>query len=229
MTPDPRPTRPGSGTAFESDGRPLGDDPAIGIAASLLLHLAFGLALLGLLRAPRLPATREESVDVMLVSAAPERPPSPSVAPVSAAPAPAAKPPAEDMVQAKRMLSGAALADPKSRHARAEFEGLAPDERMIQLCDIEAMAQIAAARPDLRPDSLIAYARSDPAIDAARVAADGAALHGRGGWYLLAFRCTLADDRRQPAVATFAFRLGPPIPRRDWERLNLPAAVGAAD
>ncbi|RUW89290.1 hypothetical protein EOA35_32920, partial [Mesorhizobium sp. M8A.F.Ca.ET.023.01.1.1] len=78
------------------------------------------------------------------------RPPLPPAeapgAPMPAAPAPAPSarqsPAAPAMIRPTRMLSAKTLADPRSKQARADLEAFASDERMVQLCNLEAMDQI---------------------------------------------------------------------------------------
>ncbi len=44
---------------------------------------------------------------------------------------------------------------------RRSLTGFADSERMIQICNIEALEQIRRAAPDYDPDTLVAYAMSD--------------------------------------------------------------------
>ena len=84
------------------------------------------------------------------------------------------------MIQATRLLSASALADPRSREARAMLPTFNGTERMVQLCNLEAMEQVHAARPDLRPERIVAYALADLSIRGATIAADGAAFRSGG-------------------------------------------------
>jgi hypothetical protein len=118
------------------------------------------------------------------------------------------------MVKPGRMLSGQELASPRNRSARLEMSRMAPEERAIQLCNVEAMAQIAAWKTALRPDSLVAYAMADIVVSGETLVADGAAFRSRRNWYAVHFRCTLRPDHAE--VDGFEFRVGDPIPRRLW-------------
>ena len=46
------------------------------------------------------------------------------------------------MIRPAEMLSAKTLADPRSKQARADLAKFAASERMVQLCNIEAMDQI---------------------------------------------------------------------------------------
>ena len=50
------------------------------------------------------------------------------------------------MIVAKTMLSEKTLADPRSSQARRELATFADSERIVQLCNLEAMDQIEAWR-----------------------------------------------------------------------------------
>lgn len=62
------------------------------------------------------------------------------------------------MIRPATMLSGEALADPRSRQARAALRQLAYFDRREQLCNLEAMEQIHAWRDEFEPERLVAYA-----------------------------------------------------------------------
>lgn len=119
------------------------------------------------------------------------------------------------------MLSGKTLADPRSREAREILAQLADDERMVQLCNMEAMDQIHHWRQDFRPDRLVAYAKADTKISGDILQAEGAAFRSEGRWYDLKFTCELAPDHA--TVAAFEFLVGDAVPTDEWEIYNLPA------
>lgn len=131
------------------------------------------------------------------------------------------------MVKPSRMLSQKVLADPRSRKARQELATLAPDERIIQLCNVEAMAQVAAWSKELKPDRVVAYAMADPQILGAALTADGAALHSKHDWYRLRFQCDLTPDHQK--VVAFQFLVGAPIPKKEWRDHSLPADSDSLD
>ena len=124
------------------------------------------------------------------------------------------------MVVARTMLSGKTLADPRSRQARKDLATFADSERVIQLCNLEAMDQLHAWRDDFRPDRLVAYARSDVKSSGDRIVADGAAFRSRQNWYGVSFECEVSPDHAR--VVAFRFQLGDEVPRKEWDELGLP-------
>lgn len=215
---------------------------SFGLPAALLLH-AIALALLFLLPRPApLEQPPENSIEVEFVAeipkpaapapqppALPARPqaqaPSAESVPQEGAPPPRpseALPPPPAMIEARKILSDLALAGPRNRQARKMLPLLGRDERMEQLCNIEAMAQLRAWNHDLEPDLTIAYARAETRVGDAGITADGAAFRSRKQWFALKYRCDLTADLAR--VSAFAFQAGATIPRKDWERFNLPAS-----
>ncbi|MBN9550500.1 MAG: DUF930 domain-containing protein [Alphaproteobacteria bacterium] len=125
------------------------------------------------------------------------------------------------MVRATEMLSGKTLADPRSRQARADLATFASDERMVQLCNLEALDQIRKWRTDFRPERVVPYATAEEKIKGTAIKAQGAAFRSRGAWYGLKFNCELGGDGE--SVIGFEFLVGDPIPRERWDELGLPA------
>lgn len=155
--------------------------------------------------------------------------PAPSARPETAAPAgprpqaaPPAAPPAEPpMIRPATLLSARRLAAPGSRPAQRALRTLSDDTRAEQLCGLEAMEQVHAWRRDFQPDRLVAYAMGEPKTSGTLVEADGAAFRSRAAWYRIRFRCELTPDYSR--VASFAFAVGDPVPREEWEEHGLPA------
>ncbi|MBN9009408.1 MAG: hypothetical protein J0H63_04475, partial [Rhizobiales bacterium] len=108
---------------------------AWGTGASVVLHGFLAILLLFVAHATRLPAVPDDSVPVELINLPPPEPP------VPAAPA---RPAAPAMVTASHLFSDTALADPADRAARREFARLTGDERLQQLCNLEALSQLKA-------------------------------------------------------------------------------------
>ncbi len=161
------------------------------------------------LAAPALPETRPK----------PDEPrPSPRLPAPSAQPAPVE---ADGMIHPPRMLSQRVLADPRSRETVALLPRLAPDERVEQLCGLEAMGQIHDWQRDFEPDRVTAYARAATRLSGRVLTAEGAAFRSKRHWYGLRFACTVSADLKR--VTAFAFHVGEPIPRERWEALGLPA------
>ncbi|GAA2843539.1 uncharacterized protein DUF930 [Aminobacter aminovorans] len=194
---------------------------------SVALH-ALLLAVIVLLPRPqpfRVPA--DEAVPVELVTPTPEpvqlqRQPEAPVTPLAPATtvtprpeAPAAQRPA--MVTAHSFYAAKLLADPRSRRARQALATFAPDERTIQLCNIEAMEQIHRWRAELRPDLVVPYATSNLRIDGGSIHAEGGAFRASGRWYGVTFSCDVAEG----TVSAFAFSVGEAIPEARWAEYNL--------
>ncbi|RFB91826.1 hypothetical protein B5K08_16170 [Rhizobium leguminosarum bv. trifolii] len=140
--------------------------------------------------------------------------------------APPAPKPAE-FVAASRLFSDNVLADPRSRRAREALRGLAGSERNLQLCDLEALAQVRRARPDMRPDLLAPYAMAPEKISGNSVEVSGGALRSNRAWYNIQFKCGL--DAGSGKVISFAFLVGDAIPQAEWQAHDLVADDGAAD
>lgn len=216
--------------------RPVGAE----LVASALLH-AMVLALLlhagGVLPA----APPEHSIAIDLVTAAQYAAatavPAIVIAPVSRAgvaqpppkappvapppPAPPTSVPPSGMVHPTQLLGASVLAEPASKEVRETLPLLGGDERKIQLCDIEALAQIHAADAKLDPDVLVAYAMADMDVGPAGVTADGGAFRSKQQWYGFKFRCEVSADLK--SVTDFWFAIGEPIPRSEWESHDLTA------
>ncbi len=152
---------------------------------------------------------------------APEAPKTPepeTQAPATqAAEAPAVPKPA--LVKAHSFYAAKVLADPRSRRARQELTTFAPDERAIQLCNIEAMEQIRRWKAEFRPDLVVPYATGNLGIDGGAIHAQGGAFRSRGRWYGVTFSCDVTEG----AVTAFEFSVGAPIPEARWAEYNLVA------
>jgi hypothetical protein len=98
---------------------------------------------------------------------------------------------------------------------RGQLEKLAPDERLEQRCDMEAMNRIGKADGAYRPDKVIAYAFGDPKLTGTMLKTKGAVFRSEGEWYRLSFRCEASADRLD--VTSFRFSIGDRVPREDWE------------
>lgn len=123
----------------------------------------------------------------------------------------------DGLVAARTMLSAGALANPRSRKARQQLRTFSAGERIVQLCNIEAMEQVHAMQPALLPEAVSPYAFQELKLRGGSVVADGAAFYGGHQWYGLRFACEVRAEK----VVSFAFRVGQPIPRRQWEEHDL--------
>lgn len=211
-----------------------------GLPSAAIIHAALlaWLASLSIQQLARSPAVVEQGIEVELrtleefealgrpkpAEPSPVATPAPEPAPppmTELAPQPpdAARP--DGMVHPRRLLSQQVLADPRSREALATLPLLAPDERVEQLCGLEAMGQIHDWRQAFEPDRVTAYAMAEARLDGAVLKAEGAAFRSKRRWYALRFECTLSPDRTR--VTAFAFHVGEPIPAARWQALGLPA------
>lgn len=141
--------------------------------------------------------------------------------PAPSYPEPPPPPPPGGLIQAERILSTAVLADPRSAKARTALFGLSPDERIIQLCNAEALEQVRVWSAEFRPDFLVAYAMDELELSDYGVKADGGAFRSRHRWFEIRFECEVVPDLSE--VATFAFEVGDEIPRSEWESHSLTA------
>jgi hypothetical protein len=90
------------------------------------------------------------------------------------------------------------------------------------LCNLEAILQINRRYDQYAADFVIAYATEATVRKGDAVIAHGAAFHGKGRWYNLAFECQPSADEQD--VARLRFKLGDAIPEERWAELNLPKA-----
>jgi len=223
--------------------RRLMPDPGLPAAAVIHAALLAWLASLTVQQLVEVPAFVEQSVDVELQTLeqfealtrprpAPPLPPPPAETLPQPAPPPAAAipppvapqpalPGADGMVRPRRMLSQQVLAHPLSRDTLAMLPRLAPEERIEQLCGLEAMGQIHAWQQAYEPDRVSAYATAGTRLSGRELRAEGAAFRSRQRWYGLSFTCTLSADLKR--VTAFAFHVGEPIAPSRWEGLGLPA------
>lgn len=214
--------------------------------ASLVVHALLGLALLLVVAPPPPFLSREDSVTVDVVTqqqfkAASDEPetkmpalPSPALSstPETKTPEFARLPtdrPAKattGMIRATHLMA-ATLADPRSAKAAKAMKTLAASERIVQLCNIEAMEQVHVWNAAFKPDFLVAYATAETRQSGNRVEADGAAFRSKRHWYNLAFTCEARPDLA--GVTQFAFQVGDEIPKDEWRDRNLVADDGEAD
>ncbi len=220
-----------------------------GLGASLGFHILIGLSLL-LAVAPRRqapPLEESVTVDVLTeqqldatnkssIAEASVEPLSDEPAALLAKAAPGLsvlpdarpRPNASDiMIQATSLRSAKVLADPRSAKARKALQGLASSERIVQLCNIEAMEQVHIWKPEFQPDFLAAYAMADTKLSGQKLQADGGAFRSKRRWYTIGFTCEVKADLKE--VVSFAFRVGDAIPESQWVDHNLSVDDGSAD
>ncbi|WP_318558128.1 DUF930 domain-containing protein [Pseudorhizobium pelagicum] len=139
-------------------------------------------------------------------------------------PPPSPAKPASDrqpLVAARTLFSSRTLDDPRSRGARTALRQLGTEDRISQLCNIEAMEQVQRLTGDYRPDFVVAYAKADLKLAGLTLEADGGAIRSRQHWYDVTFICEVTPDLE--TVTAFQFSLGAEIPEAEWEEYALPA------
>lgn len=219
------------------------------LGASFAIHLAIGLALL-LVVAPRPQVLAPEdsvSVDVLTpqefdaANGAPatetpaQKPVEASVSPQVEQKTPAFTELPTDrpvnaaggMVRATHLMSAKVLADPRSAKARKAMKELASSERIVQLCNIEAMEQVHVWKASFQPDFIVAYAMADVTLAGNRLEANGGAFRSKNQWYNIRFTCDVTPDMAK--VTAFSFLVGAGIPKSEWQDHNLVADDGPAD
>lgn len=131
------------------------------------------------------------------------------------------------LIRATHLLSAKVLADPRSAKARKVLRQLASSERIVQLCNIEAMEQVHNWKPEFQPDFLVAYAMADTKLSGQKLQADGGAFRSKRHWYNIGFTCEVTPDLKE--VISFAFLVGDAIPESQWEDHNLSVDDRPAD
>lgn len=123
------------------------------------------------------------------------------------------------MVHASRLYSTGLLREPASLEVRNTLPTLAPYERITQLCNIEGTEQIRRALKGANPETISASAFAETNLVDGVLKAPGAAYRSHAKWFFMAFECKVRSDLT--GVADFSFKLGPPIPKDQWEAHDL--------
>lgn len=203
------------------------------LAAALALHLLAATALLLLSHGRALEVEPETGLAVEIVTAQ-QLAAAMSSGPTQPPPAPARRPAERHaapirpdavplrqkaMLRAPKLLSAEILANARSGQAREALSHMAIDERIVQLCTIEAMEQVHRRYGAYEPDLLIAYAMADTKFVGRSLEANGAAFRSKHRWFGISFRCEVTSDAAK--VAGFEFLVGAAIPRGAWESHGL--------
>lgn len=215
--------------------------PSWGMAGSAALHagLLAALFLLTPVRsfiAPEPPAIsvdlipfrvfEPESEPVPQAVAPPEFAVPPSDAPAadtaSAEPTPGAPSRGADgTYRATRLYAATMLTQPDMAQVRRALATIADNEKIVQLCNIEALEQIRLAAPQYDPDTMVSYAMATPITSGLLLTALGGAFRSRRQWYNVAFECEASPTL--DGVTSFSFKLGELIPESEWEEHYLNA------
>ena len=121
-----------------------------------------------------------------------------------------------DSAPAKQVFSEESLA---SLRVRQTARKTSPRDRIMQLCNIEALEQVRNKRPGSFPDLLVPFGRSGGAISDYGLNASGGAFRSKSNWYNIDFKCTVDSSRSK--VVTFSFTIGGAVPRSDWNARRL--------
>ena len=128
--------------------------------------------------------------------------------------APKPAPPAKKLTRAREIYSKDAMAAPRVKQALGK---LAPKDRIIQICGIEALDQVRRHQPDAFPDML---AREGGSVSTTGLTVSDGAFRSRHRWYAIDFTCTV--DAKTMAIDSFSYNIGSPIPEQEWNRRQLP-------
>ncbi|WP_417670844.1 DUF930 domain-containing protein [Roseibium sp.] len=124
------------------------------------------------------------------------------------------------MKTVSRFYAAEVLNAPASTEARTSLKQATSDEQIVQVCNTEAMEQIAKEEPGAPPDKVIAYARVEIVVQDGSLIANGAAVRRQGNWHELRYHCAVTPGSW--AVLAFAYAIGKSIPRHLWDQLALP-------
>lgn len=226
--------------AFTSSFR---QDRSLALLVSFGVHAAALVALALLVTAQKLPVPRPRIVDVEIITEqqfrsatrppAPVARPAPPPPPVALStptlkmlvpappPVPKPAPTADDggMTTATQFFTSRILDDPKNRQIKQTLPRLGPDERIIQLCNIEGLEQLRLASAGEVPDSLDPGAMAETTIAGDNLDAPGGAYRLDKKWYAVTFNCKVGAERQ--SVVDFKFKIGAAIPHDQWDSHNL--------
>lgn len=169
------------------------------------------------------PAEGPEAAEQTETAALPEKPADPAPAPRQPDPAKAkpprspdakAAPPADNGLPGVRAVSSSV--DTGHAVATTAMGALPRDARGSKLCTTELREQLRRAPESYRVELLPAY----PLPGGNVLAVPNAAFRAGGSWYNLSFRCTVDADALR--VTAFSFKVGAPIPRKDWKARGFP-------
>ena len=104
-------------------------------------------------------------------------------------------------------------------HIASSLLRLDPTERLLQVCDLEAMRRIGGRRTAISPDRAVVGAVSAPTINGDSAQGSGGALRSKGRWYHFTFTCRTAPDHMR--VLSFEYELGGEIPEQKWSQFGL--------
>ena len=127
---------------------------------------------------------------------------------------------APELKRVRQIYANRILASDDGRAAKEGLLTAHGEERWIQLCNLEALEQLANGDPLMSPQQIIAHTRAPIEVKPNHISAFGAAVYSNDSWFDLQFECWFQDGALE--LSDFAFRLGGRIPRGHWESLWLP-------
>jgi len=122
--------------------------------------------------------------------------------------------PAKKLTQAREIYSKDALSDPRVKQALGK---LAPKDRIIQICGIEALEQVRRHKPGAFPDML---AREGGSVSATGLTVSDGAFRSQRRWYAIDFTCKANAETM--VIDAFSYNIGRAIPEGEWARRQLP-------
>lgn len=124
----------------------------------------------------------------------------------------------DTLTKAKTMLANDALANPGLRQMLGD---LPPKRRIVQMCSIEALAQIRKLRADMKPmDGLVPFSDKGGFISGNVLDASGGAFNIGRTWFDFSFRCEV--DLDSYAVTDFRYQMGSQVPNAEAVKRRLP-------
>lgn len=168
--------------------------------------------------------TEKPSETGQIAASEEQKPPTPQQKPIPAekaqtaqdrkANAPKPTTPAKKLTRAREIYSKDAMSDPRVKQALGK---LAPKDRIIQICGIEALEQVRRHKPGAFPDML---AREGGSVSATGLTVSDGAFRSQRKWYAIDFTCKI--DAETMVINSFSYDLGRAIPEGEWGRRQLP-------
>ena len=118
------------------------------------------------------------------------------------------------LTDAKQIYSKETLSNPRVKEA---FGKLLMNDRMVQICSIEALEQLRRQKAGTFPD-ILAPTGSVTRYTSFQV--NHGAFRSQGKWYNVNFHCHVNADAT--AVTQFSYHIGSAILERDWNARELP-------
>ncbi|KXF77319.1 hypothetical protein ATN84_07955 [Paramesorhizobium deserti] len=120
----------------------------------------------------------------------------------------------EELQEATVLFSQRATGDPTSATA---MDDVPRDVRAGRLCVTELREQLLHALPPYFPELLPSHRLEDGTV----IEITRTAFRASRQWYNLSYRCAVDPDVTK--VIAFAFQVGEPVPRSEWQRRGLPS------